>query len=164
MYRLKKNSWRPARFRPVDYYILTGTFALGALIRGFDYAAGERVWGISDAMSPYLPHKMWGVMFLIGATLLVIGLLGRRHAFIFLGHNFLAAVYGLNALSLLLVVVTVSRFNSDGIRWVGTVMLIGLVHALLALRTGKHPIPMGAEPADGDCLITGRTDVQEDHQ
>ena len=140
MYRLKKNSWQPARLRRGDHLLFSIVLVVIAYLRGLDYAFGEDTWMAKDFMVAAAPAEVWGFLgFLSGAVVLTYGMLTRRHIFVYIGHGWLALAYGLNALAHLLVVVQDPPYF-DGIRGMGATALVALIHALGALRTGPAPL------------------------
>ena len=140
MYRLKKNSWQPARLRRGDHLLFSIVLVVIAYLRGLDYASGEDTWMAKDFMVAAAPAEVWGFGgFLAGAVALSYGMLSRRHIFVYAGHAWLALSYGLNSLAHLLVVAPDIPYF-DGIRGMGATFLVALVHALGALRTGPDPL------------------------
>lgn len=101
MYRLSPNSWQPARLRWFDHAMMMVALIVIAFNRGFDYAIGDDTWSAKDFMLSLAPDWVWGyVGFVLGALILSFGVTTRRHLLVFIGHGWLGAAYGVNALAL----------------------------------------------------------------
>ncbi|RAV34268.1 hypothetical protein [Corynebacterium heidelbergense] len=96
--------------------LLVYALAVQAVIRGADYLLGDR-----DATTQTLaiaeqalPLPLWGVIFMVGGTLVLLGLRRRRARFIMSGAIWLFAAYGAVGWSLVLRILEratpVSRF------------------------------------------------------
>lgn len=102
-YRLKPNSWQPSRMRWTDHTAIMVALIVVAYVRGFDYLIGEDQWAAKDFMIAAAPEWVWGgVGFVAGATILSFGVTTKRHLLVYIGHGWLMAAYGLNALALVL--------------------------------------------------------------
>lgn len=156
-YRIRRGSWRPARFRRCDHIVLMVALILVALIRGLDYSFGDDIWAAKDFMLEVAPAEVWGVCgFLAGALVLTIGVIRQRHLLVYIGHGWLAIAYSLNALALFLVATPNPPFF-DGIRGAGATAFVALVHIISALRTGTAPLRVDVnKPAE--ILIEGEAE------
>lgn len=102
-YRMKAGSWQPARLRWVDHAVLMIGLIVIAYLRGIDYLIGVDVWAARDFMIAAAPEWVWGgIGFFAGATILTFGVTTARHLLVCIGHGWLSAAYGLNALALFL--------------------------------------------------------------
>lgn len=102
-YRTRSNSWQPARLRAVDHAVIMAGLIIIAFVRGFDYLIGNDNWGAKDFMIAAAPEWVWGgIGFVLGATILTLGVTTKRHLLVYVGHGWLMAAYGLNALALML--------------------------------------------------------------
>lgn len=131
-YRLRADSWQPARLRRPDYQLILAMLVCAAYVRGFDYLAGRDRWAARDFMLAAAPEWVWGGGFVIGAVILTSGLVRRRHLLVWLGHGWLAIAYGVNALAL--------AFASGPV-WL--VLLLGAASAVATAALLRLPILPG---------------------
>lgn len=102
-YRSRRNSWQPARLRPIDYQVIMVWLIVWANVRGLDYLTGDDTWGARDFMIQVAPEWVWGLVgFLVGAAILAFGVFTKRHLFVYIGHGWLWVVYTCNAAALAL--------------------------------------------------------------
>lgn len=136
-YRLKRQSWQPARLRKGDHKVLVVWLLITAYVRGFDYLTGDDVWGARDFMLAFAPEWFWGAGFLAGAVILSVGLFFRIHLVTYIGHGWLWAAYTVNSLALAL---APSLPYMNGIRGAGATGLVALLHFVYFTRTGPSPL------------------------
>lgn len=102
-YRLRPDSWQPARWLGVDHVVLMVGLLFIGYLRGLDYLIGDDTWNSRDFMLAAAPEWVWGgVGFLTGAAILTFAITTRRHLFVYVGHWWLGIAYGLNALAAVL--------------------------------------------------------------
>jgi len=145
-YRIKRNSWQPARLKRGDYRVLMVALVFIAYVRGLDYLIGDDVWNSRDFMLQAAPEWVWGgIGFVLGATILLLGTLTRRHLLVYVGHGWLGMAYFLNALAAIL---ASQPWFFDGVRGGGAVGFVALLHFLQMWRTGAAPLRVD-KPARG---------------
>lgn len=137
-YRFKADSWRPARMKRADHVFILVTLIVIAYIHGIDYTFGNDTYAARDYMIAAAPEWVWGgVGFLTGATILLYGVLTRRHLFVWLGHGWLGISYGITALAQVL---STSPWYFDGIRGGGSLFLVMALNLIQMIRTGPAPL------------------------
>ncbi len=133
-------SWEPGRIRLEDTLVIKAVLIMTATVRGLDYLAPKPPLSTPavESMRVAFPLAVWGLLFVIPAAVLLLGLLGRIHVAVWLGHGLLAVVYLALAVALGSEYVTHPWWN--GIRSAtGLLLPVGL-HAMICLRTGWRPI------------------------
>lgn len=102
-YRSRRNSWQPARLRPLDHQVIMVWLIVWANVRGLDYLTGDDTWGARDFMIRAAPEWVWAIVgFLVGAAILAFGVFAKRHLFVYIGHGWLWVAYTCNAAALAL--------------------------------------------------------------
>lgn len=132
-------SWEPGRFHLTDALVLKVVLIAMGVMRGIDYLTPSvRGWTpVTESMVGAFPLQVWAAMVLIPTATLMIGLLGRIHIAVWLGHGLLAGVYA--ALVVSLGLVYIERPFFDGMRSVTVLFLPATLHAVITARTGWRP-------------------------
>ncbi|MFW6776059.1 hypothetical protein ACOACO_17380 [Nocardioides sp. CPCC 205120] len=153
--------WQVARLTRIDVVRLTWLLFALALVRGFDYVTGDdarlaqpppeplgTVLGYSPrsalvGVEAAFPLWIWGALILLAVSLLAVGLLGRWHRYVWLGHVVLSAAY--TGLAIGLAYGYFERPWLDGIRSASGLVLPACLHTLLWWRMGPKPIDLEIE-------------------
>lgn len=146
--RLPHGNWRPARLDDRDMTFLALVFGVVGLNRGFDYLTGaDSVSKSLSIVEQVASLWAWGAGFAFGATILLIGVWGRIHSFVWLGHGLLAAGYSLLGVGIIWSVL--GNPWGDGVRTGGALLALAAVHWVVCSRTGVRPLTDGeARPTE----------------
>ncbi|RAV34937.1 hypothetical protein [Corynebacterium heidelbergense] len=98
-----RERWSPGIPSNVSRLIILA-LAIQAVIRGFDYLLGDRTTTTSAlaVAEEALPLPVWGAIFIVGGSLVLVGLRVRRAGWIVSGSVWLFAAYGAVGWSLVL--------------------------------------------------------------
>jgi hypothetical protein len=135
---ISRGSWRPPVFVRQDSRLIILLFCYSAAVRGLDYATGRDGTAASPSsplavIEQAMPLTVWASLLLGAVGVLVVGMVGRWHRPVIVGHVVLAAVYlGLFAG---LLPEYLHRDWFDGIRSAGGLAVPVVVHILCAART-----------------------------
>lgn len=138
MYRLKPNSWQPARLTKLDHTLVLWALIALPMVRAFDYSTGKNFSRSLVAVEAFAPLWAWAIAFWTGALVLIAGVVTKRHLVVYLGHSILAVTY-----SALMVGITISAFHNpwfDGIRGGSVLLLPAALHWLIWWRMGPAPL------------------------
>jgi hypothetical protein len=130
--------WQWARF-------LSWLLAGNALIYGWDYLhTPPRVTKSLTVVEQMWTLHTWGVLFLVGGGLLVLGLLTRRHLLVWLGHFVCALLYlgfTISTFQSVQAVMSTPSLAKQGSIWraVSSVGLFFALHAVLCIVRGFTP-------------------------
>lgn len=152
---MRRGGWRQAALTPGDLFALEVVLVASAAVRAFDYFTGvDRDTRSAIVAEVVMPLWGWGGLIAAGAVVLAAGLAQRRHMLVFVGHLWLTVAYWSLALGLAgsyagdMVERGVMPESTDGVRGVGPLAIIALMHLLYAARTGTHPLPQDAGVTD----------------
>lgn len=151
-YRLTSGSWVPARLTGPDMLLVLYAMILTPSLRAYDYAyeSSETASALS-AVERFAPLWAWSIPFGIGALLLLLGVLSRRHLVVYIGHSVLACTYTVLMVGIFAGVV--GHPWLDGLRGASALLLPVALHWLCWWRTGPAPVkPSKLEPVE----TTGR--------
>lgn len=150
-YRTSRGSWVPARLTGADLLLVVWASLFQVWIRVFDYTTGSDSGSRSlTLVERAFPLPVWGAAFGLGAVILLIGTLDRRHLVVWLGHFYLASAYTLLGLGILISVLMVPWAN--GIRGAGVLILPTIMHWVFAKRTGPKPLRSRESRSAGESL------------
>lgn len=138
---MKRNSWRPARLTHIDHWLIFTALTAIPYVRGSDYLTGRDKGTPLAIMEDFLPLPCWSVAFIGGAAILTLGMLLRIHIIVYAGHSVLAVTY--SVLTLGLAAGYVATPYADGIRSLGPLTLVTILHWTIWLRTGPRPLHPG---------------------
>lgn len=160
--------WQVAVLTRVDVVRLTWLMWSVAVVRGLDYGTGhDDAWppavatplghvpksalvGIEDAF----PLWIWAAMFLAACAVQLVGMVRHWHAWVWLGHVALSALY--LGLAVGLLVGYAERPWFDGIRNSTGLLVAMALHALLWWRMGPAPVTVQLPPAFPSSAGAGR--------
>lgn len=131
----RPGSWSPGRLGLVDSMCLTCVLIVLALVRSYDYLTPSgRPTPSLAVVEAAMPMTVWGIVFGTLAVVLVVSVLARVHAGVWIGHWALGIAYAALAVGLGSEYVTHPWF--DGIRTAIGMVLPAYVHIVIGMRTG----------------------------
>lgn len=141
--------WLPVRLGPADTTNISVILAIGAFIRAYDYLTGDDAWHrasrAEQASSPSLvgieaafPLQIWGVALALGAIIMLVGMVRRRHLPVFIGHAFLSVIYLGLFVGLMKGYVGIPQF--DGIRGAVGLLVPATYCFVVSIRMGVRPL------------------------
>lgn len=139
---MKRGSWETPRLTGIDVLVVILSLLTQAIVRSWDYSTGDdRVSASLTLIEDAFPLWIWGIILgvLAGALLLGIGL--RIHLLVWSSHALLSFMYSILMIGMLIAVLDNNPFPWDGIRGVTLLMTPAILHGVLAIRTGPHPLP-----------------------
>ena len=140
--------WMPARFGWADTTLMSIGVCIVALVRSYDYLTGEDAWYTSHPDAAERPASLvgieaafplwwWAMVLIVGAVLILGGMIRKRHFVVFAGHFVLGVTYVGLAVGLLDGYLDVADF--DGIRGSATLVPPALYCILVSVRMGVRP-------------------------
>lgn len=125
-----RGRWFPAPLTTGMLRLIALALAYQAAVRGVDYSVGNDTSSASvSSFEKVFPLHVWGVAFMVGAGLLVTGILFSRQHPAWLGHSVLGTLYGAVGVGLLFQSLDAPFF--DGVRTGSGLLIAFLLHTVL---------------------------------
>lgn len=145
-----RSRWHPVALRSTDVLMITYALMMATLIRAYDYGTGAEAEGVGPILRPaeaFMPMWAWAGAFGLGALVLAVGVVAKRHFVVWVGHGLLIFPYG----GLAIGVLCGAAFApwGDGVRAMASLGVMALLHILLWMRTGPRPLdPKHSQPVE----------------